>query len=92
MHGRGWTVRDGEKGPVEIEMLRRRVQTRIERKRTGPEEWLVVTRRPLTEDRVLCQEGWPLRQQDWPFGLQETRIGQRKVFQEEDAGLGNRII
>jgi len=46
------TVRDGEKGPVEIEMLRHRVQTRIERKRTGPEEWLVVTRRPLTEDRT----------------------------------------
>ena len=41
------TVRDGEKGPVDIEMVRRRVQTRIERKRTGPEEWLVVTRRPL---------------------------------------------
>ncbi len=53
--GETWThvtVRDGEKGPVEIEMLRRRVQTRIERKRTGPEEWLVVTRRPLTEDRT----------------------------------------
>src|SRR5437879_8591208 len=33
-------------------MLRRRVQTRIARKRTGPEEWLVVTRRPLTEDRT----------------------------------------
>jgi len=32
------TVRDGEKGPVDIEMVRRRVQTRIERKRTGPEE------------------------------------------------------
>jgi len=47
------TVRDGEKGPVEIEMLRRRAQTRIERKRTGPEEWLVVTRRPLTDDRIL---------------------------------------
>src|SRR6266481_2246561 len=46
------TVRDGEKGPVEIEMLRHRVQTRIERKRPGPEEWLVVTRRPLTEDRT----------------------------------------
>src|SRR5713101_2861618 len=41
------TVRDGEKGPVEIEMVKRRVQTRLERKRTGPEEWLVVTRRPL---------------------------------------------
>src|SRR6266849_583396 len=51
--GNAWThvtVRDGEKGPVEIEMVRRRVQTRLERKRTGPEEWLVVTRRPLTDD------------------------------------------
>jgi SRSO17 transposase len=42
------TVRDGEKGPVAIEMVTRRVQTRLERKRTGPHEWLVVTRRPLT--------------------------------------------
>jgi SRSO17 transposase len=47
------TVRDGEKGPVEIEMVKHRVQTRIERKRSGPEEWLVVTRRPLTDDRPL---------------------------------------
>jgi len=47
------TVRDGEKGPVEIEMVKRRVQTRLERKRTGPEEWLVVTRRPLSDDRPL---------------------------------------
>jgi hypothetical protein len=44
------TVRDGEKGPVEIEMVRRRVQTRLERKRPGPEEWLVVTRRLRTDD------------------------------------------
>jgi SRSO17 transposase len=51
--GDAWThltVRDGEKGLVEIELVRRRVQTRLERKRTGPEEWLVVTRRPLTDD------------------------------------------
>jgi len=51
----GWThltVRDGEKGPVEIEMVTRRVQTRLERKRTGPDEWLVVTRRPLADDRT----------------------------------------
>src|SRR5207249_3779294 len=51
-----WThlmVRDGEKGPVEIEMVRRRVQTRLERKRTGPAEWLVVTRRPRSDDRPL---------------------------------------
>src|SRR5215472_3586576 len=40
--GNAWThltVRDGKKGPVEIELVRRRVQTRIERKRTGPAEW-----------------------------------------------------
>jgi hypothetical protein len=47
------TVRDGEKGPVEIELVRRRGQTRIERKRTGPAEWLVITRRPLSDDRTL---------------------------------------
>jgi hypothetical protein len=47
------TVRDGEKGPVAVEMVRRRVQTRIERKRPGPEEWLVVTRRPLADDRAF---------------------------------------
>ena len=46
------TVRDGEKGPVEIEMATRRVQTRLERKRTGPAEWVVVTRRPLADDRT----------------------------------------
>src|SRR5262252_7053035 len=51
-----WTrlaVRDGEKGPVGIELVRRRVPTRLGRKRTGPEEWLVVTRCPLADDRPL---------------------------------------
>jgi len=38
---------------VAIEMVTRRVQTRIAHKRTGPQEWLVVTRRPLTDDRTL---------------------------------------
>src|SRR6266446_643864 len=47
------TVRDGEKGPVEIEMVTCRVQTRLERKRTGPAEWLVVTRRPLSDESTL---------------------------------------
>src|SRR5262245_21206128 len=48
-----FTVRDGEKGPVAIEMVTRRVQTRMERKRTGPAEWLVITRRPLADERTL---------------------------------------
>jgi SRSO17 transposase len=47
------TVRDGEKGPIAIEMVKRRIQTRLERKRTGPHEWLVVTRRPLAYERTL---------------------------------------
>src|SRR4029434_3738883 len=36
-----------------MEMVTRRVQTRLERKRTGPDEWLVVTRRPLADDRTV---------------------------------------
>jgi hypothetical protein len=47
------TVRDGEQGPIEIEMVRRRVQTRLERQRTGPEEWLGVTRRLLADEGTL---------------------------------------
>jgi SRSO17 transposase len=56
LHPTAWrrlTVRDGEKGPVESELVTRRVQTQVERERTGPDEWLVVTRRPLTSDRTL---------------------------------------
>ena len=34
-------------------MVRRRVQTRIERNRLRPEEWLVVTRSPLSDERPL---------------------------------------
>lgn len=42
-----WTrveVRDGEKGPLVIEVVKRRVQARTETGGTGPEETLVVTR------------------------------------------------
>ena len=46
-------VRDGAKGPVAIAMVKRRVQTRMERKRTGPAEWLVITRRPLADERTV---------------------------------------
>jgi SRSO17 transposase len=42
-----WTridVRDGEKGPLVLEVVKRRVQARTETGGTGPEELLVVTR------------------------------------------------
>jgi hypothetical protein len=44
------TVRDGAKGPVEIDIVKRRVQPRLERNRTGPQEWWVVTRRPRADE------------------------------------------
>src|SRR5215813_728836 len=48
-----WEVANYEpRNPIESEMVKRHVQTRLERKRTGPEEWLVVTRRPLVDDRT----------------------------------------
>jgi len=50
---RTFMVRDGEKGPVVIEMVKRRVQTRMEGKCTGPKEWLVITRRLVTDERTL---------------------------------------
>jgi SRSO17 transposase len=53
------TVRDGEKGPVVIELVTRRVQTRREQKRTGPHEWLVVTRHPLTDEGALAGKSSP---------------------------------
>jgi SRSO17 transposase len=63
------TVREGEKGPVAIELVRRRVQTRLERKRTGPQEWLVVTRCPLTDDRMLeTQASREAYEQDTRYG------------------------
>jgi len=40
-------------------MVRRRVQTHLARKRTGPEEWLVVTRCPLADDSRLEGQASP---------------------------------
>jgi hypothetical protein len=37
-------VRPGEKGPLTLEVVSRRVQTRTDKRRVGPEELLVVTR------------------------------------------------
>ena len=70
----GWTqvtVRDGEKGPVEIELVTRRVQTRLERKRTGPQEWLVVTRHPLADaDTVEARASQDAPDQDVHYRYQ----------------------
>jgi SRSO17 transposase len=50
-----WTrieVRDGEKGPLVIEVVKRRVQARTETGGTGPEELLFVTRERQADDML----------------------------------------
>lgn len=48
------TVRDGEKGPLEVEILARRVESKVERRVVGFEETLVVIR--YTDGNVLKQD------------------------------------
>jgi len=86
--GETWTrltVRDGEKGPVVIELVKRRVQTRIERTRTGPTEWWVITRRPLSDDCTLeTQTSRDACDQDTRYGYRyyltptQTRASERE--------------
>src|SRR5499427_914317 len=90
------TVRDGEKGPVDIEMVKRWVQTRIERKRTGPQEWLVITRRPLAASRILEPKASPdATDQDtryrYHYYLTPT-AGSGVAFEEPSLGALARVI
>ena len=89
-------MRDGEKGPVAIEMVRRRVQTRIERKRTGPEEWLVVTRWPLSHDRLWeSRASRDATDQDTRYRYQyylTPTAGSGVAFEEPSLGAWTRVI
>src|SRR5467141_887478 len=90
------TVRDGEKGPVATERVTRRVQTRIERKRTGPDEWLVVTRRPLADDRALePRASRDATDQDAHYRYHDYRTptdGGKVAFKEPSLGELGRVI
>jgi len=90
------TVRDGEKGPVGIEMVTRRVQTRLERKRTGPEEWLVVTRCPHADAGTWEGQASPdARDQDarycYRYYLTPTGVAHREL-KEPSLGELARVI
>jgi SRSO17 transposase len=77
LHPEEWTrltMRDGEKGPVASELGKRRVQTRLERKRTGPHEWLVVTRRPLADKGAFAGKS------SSDAGDQDARYGSRSYL------------
>jgi SRSO17 transposase len=90
------TVRDGEKGPVDIELVKRRVQTRIERKRTGPQAWLVITRRPLAASRTLEPKASPdATDQDTCYRYQyylTPTAGSGMAFEEPSLGELARVI
>jgi hypothetical protein len=90
------TVRDGEKGPVDIEMVKRRVQTRIARKWTGPQEWLVITRRPLAASRTLEPKASPdATDQDTRYRYQyylTPTAGSAVAFEEPSLGELARVI
>src|SRR5262249_58228461 len=90
------SVRDGEKGAVEIARARRRVQPRLERKRTGPDEWLVVTRCPLADAGTLAGQASPdARDQDARYGyryyLTPTGVANREL-KEPSLGELARVI
>ena len=69
-----WTeieVRDGEKGPLVIEAVKRRVQARTERKGDGPEELLFVSRERQADntfkhDYYLSNATRECRWRNWP--------------------------
>lgn len=88
-------VRDGEKGPLGVEALQRRVQAKTEGRRVGPEEVLVVVRERQTDgtwkhDYYLsnASPGTPLEE----FGRvakAEHRIEECLQRGKSEAGLAN---
>src|SRR5262249_15947308 len=82
--------------PVAIEMVKRRVQTRLERKRTGPDEWLVVTRCPHVDIGTWEGQASPdARDQDAHYGyryyLTPTCVA-RRALKEPSLGELARVI
>src|SRR5262249_53063420 len=90
------TVRAGEKGPVGIEMVTRRVETRLERKRTGPEAWLVVTRCPLADEGTVEGPASPdAHDQDARYGYRDyltPTCAAHRALQEPSLGELARVI
>ena len=81
---------------MDIEMVKRRVQTRIERKQTGPQEGLVITRRPLAASRTLEPKASPdATDQDTRYRSQyylTPTAGSGVAFEEPSLGEWARVI
>ena len=77
-------------------MVTRRVQTRLERKRTGPHAWLVVTRHPLADEGTCAGKSSPdARDQDARYGyryyLTPTAVAKKDLEEPSLRELG-RVI
>jgi hypothetical protein len=77
-------------------MVTHRVQTRLEHKHTGPEEWLVVTRCPLADQGTLKGPASPdADEQDTRYGyryyLTPTRVAHGELA-EPSLGELARVI
>jgi SRSO17 transposase len=93
-----WTtidVRDGEKGPLVIEAVKRRVQARTDTRGTGPEEMLFVTRERQADqtykfDYYLSNASVdvPLAEMAW-VAKAEHRIEECLERAKGEAGLGD---
>jgi SRSO17 transposase len=93
-----WTkieVRDGEKGPLLIEAVKRRVQARTERRGTGPEELLFVTRELQADNSFKLDYHWSNADPEVPLeelarvAKAEHRIEECFERAKGEAGLGD---
>jgi hypothetical protein len=87
-------LRPGAKGPMEVEALMRRVRTRDEQKRVGPEERLLVVRSvvqgQLTTDYSLSNAGEEVTLEELVRARgQRYRIEQMLAEGKGEAGLGH---
>jgi SRSO17 transposase len=93
-----WTrieVRNGEKGPLVVEAVKRRVQARTERRGTGPEELLLITRERQAENSFKVDYHLSNADADVPLeelarvANAEHRIEECLKRAKSEAGLGD---
>jgi SRSO17 transposase len=93
-----WTrieVRDGEKGPLVVEAVKRRVQARTERRGTGPEELLLITRERQADNSFKVDYHLSNADADVPLeelarvANAEHRIEECLKRAKSEAGLGD---
>lgn len=81
------TIRAGEKGPLKVRVLSRRVQTQDEGGRVGPSETLLVIREPGSDGRMWYAVS-NARRQERPAVLVRVKTERHRVEQVLQEGKG----